>query len=363
MIHQNASAQGAANLSSVFSTLKLVVFDWDGTLLDSTGAITASIQDAAADLGLPIPTRKDASHVIGLALTQALKIAVPQVSAEQLPELIERYKHHYLQRDASLHPFEGIIDLLDELTTLNVPMAIATGKSNLGLMRALDHLKWRGRFVATRCADQGEPKPHPWMLLDICNELGISPHEALMIGDTTHDLGLAKNAGCPSVGVTYGAHSELSLDNFSPVAVFSDVKSLTAWLVSGFTARHASSPKNKPATDGLDSGQIVGDSDDLADKGFGLRFSMPDGRPAFAIRFGGEIRGYINECRHQPTELDWNFGHFLDADQAFIVCASHGALYEPLSGICVGGPCRGKVLEKVNVVEQDGKIILKDDFI
>jgi phosphoglycolate phosphatase len=363
MIHRNVSTDGANDLPNIFSQLKLVVFDWDGTLLDSTGAITASIQDAASDCGLPVPTRQNASQVIGLALAQALTIAVPQVSTEQLPRLIERYKHHYLQRDASLHPFEGITDLLNQLAALGVPMAIATGKSNLGLMRALDHLKWTGRFVATRCADQGEPKPHPWMLLDICNELGVAPHEALMIGDTTHDLGLAKNAGCPSVGVTYGAHSDLDFDYFTPVAVFSDVSSLSSWIVSGFAARNQLSSTNAAPTEVGGLGVVIGDSDDLADRGFGFRFSMPDGRPAFAIRYDGEIRGYINECRHQPTELDWNFGHFLDADQTYIVCASHGALYEPLSGICIGGPCRGKALEKVRVVEHDGKIILKDDFI
>jgi phosphoglycolate phosphatase len=222
-----------SNSADLLSATKVVVFDWDGTLLDSTAAITLSIQEAAADLKLPVPSRRAASQVIGLALERALKIAVPEVNAAQLPTLIERYKHHYFQRDAGLHPFQGIPELLVALTNLNVPIAIATGKSHIGLMRAIDNLGWRGKFVTTRCADQGEPKPHPWMLLDICQELGIAPQSALMIGDTTHDLGLAKNAGVPSVAVTYGAHTEEGFAEFEPLAVFSEVSQLSAWLMAG----------------------------------------------------------------------------------------------------------------------------------
>jgi phosphoglycolate phosphatase len=336
----------------LLSSTKLVVFDWDGTLLDSTAAITSSIQEAASDLGLPVPSRRAASQVIGLALERALKIAVPQVNAVQLPLLIERYRHHYLKRDAGLHPFQGIPELIDALLALNIPLAIATGKSHIGLMRAVDNLQWRGKFVTTRCADQGEPKPHPWMLLDICQELGIAPENALMIGDTTHDLGLAKNAGVPSVAVTYGAHSDEKFAEFQPIAVFSEVSQLGAWLLKGLNKElHSEDKQNAVALSG-----------DLEERSYGVRFTMPDGRQAFAIRFDNEVRGYINECRHLPTELDWNFGHFLDADKEFLVCATHGALYDPVTGVCVAGPCRGKALEKVALSEHDGTIVLKDEF-
>jgi nitrite reductase/ring-hydroxylating ferredoxin subunit len=106
----------------------------------------------------------------------------------------------------------------------------------------------------------------------------------------------------------------------------------------------------------------VATSAELEDRSYGVRFTMPDGRQAFAIRFDGEVRGYINECRHLPTELDWNFGHFLDADKEFLVCATHGALYDPVTGVCVAGPCRGRALEKVALEEQHGTIVLKDEF-
>jgi phosphoglycolate phosphatase len=341
------------NLGVDFSAIKVVVFDWDGTLLDSTGAITTSIQEAAADLGLPVPSRSDASHVIGLALPNALRTAVPQASNEQLPELIERYKFHYLKRDASLYPFPGIPELLDGLRDFGVPLAIATGKSTIGLLRALDSLDWRKRFVTTRCADQGEPKPHPWMLHDICEELGIQPNEALMIGDTTHDLGLAKNAGSPSVAVSYGAHPDTSFAAFSPVAIFSKVEDLSNWLQNGFSSLKYAEAR---------SSHEICDANELEDKSYGSRFTMPDGRQAFVIRFDGQVKGYINECRHLPTELDWNFGHFLDADKEHLVCATHGALYDPLSGLCIAGPCRGRSLEAVAVVEIDGKIVLESNL-
>jgi phosphoglycolate phosphatase len=328
--------------------IRLVVFDWDGTLMDSTGAITSAIRDAAADLGLPVPSRTQASHVIGLALPIALRQAVPEVSPEQLPKLIERYKQHYMLRETSLHPFDGIPQLLESLEKMQVRTAIATGKSHIGLMRALDNLNWRSKFATTRCADQGHSKPHPWMLLDICSELGVRPDQALMIGDTTHDLGLAKNAGSPSVAVTYGAHGSDEFELFSPIAIFDEVAHLSSWLVAGLGAANES--------DDFEPAQIVGKSEDLEDRSYGLRFELPDGRQAFAIRFDGEVKAYVNQCRHLPTELDWNFGHFLDADKAFLVCATHGALYDPLTGVCVEGPCRGKVLEKVAIEEKHGNL-------
>lgn len=226
---------------------KLLVFDWDGTLVDSTRAIVIAMQNAAADLGLPVPSSQQASHVIGLGLHEALQIAVPSLTQQLLPAYIERYRVHYLSRDAQLGAFEGIERMLDALEQAGVPMAVATGKSRLGLNRALDQFDWRRRFVATRCADEGEPKPHPWMLEDLALELELSTAELLMVGDTTHDLGMARAAGARAIGVTYGAHERSELLREPSIALVDDVPGLRRTLFAHFDVRD-------PGTDGLTPG-------------------------------------------------------------------------------------------------------------
>ncbi|MEK9721683.1 MAG: HAD-IA family hydrolase [Quisquiliibacterium sp.] len=209
----------------------LVVFDWDGTLVDSTRAITEAIRLAAADLSLPVPTRETASHVIGLGLLDAIHYAVPDLERARLPAYIERYRYHYLKEDGKLQPFDGIPKLLQELNQTGVCVAIATGKSRAGLNRALEQNPWGGYFVTTRCADEGVPKPDPWMLQDISAETGISMNRMVMIGDTTHDLRMAASAGAQAVAVTYGAHPVEQLLDLRPVACVDDVEQLSAWLL------------------------------------------------------------------------------------------------------------------------------------
>ena len=218
-------------MDSDFSTFEMVVFDWDGTLVDSTRAITEAIRMSAADLGLPVPSRERASHVIGLGLMDAIHYAVPELERARLPEYVERYRHHYLKEDAKLQPFDGIPELLLELNELGVCVAIATGKSRAGLNRALEQNAWGRHFVTTRCADEGAPKPDPWMLTDICAEMGIEPQRSVMIGDTTHDLRMAASAGAPAVAVTYGAHPVEQLLALSPRACVDDVNQLRSWLL------------------------------------------------------------------------------------------------------------------------------------
>lgn len=210
----------------------LVVFDWDGTLIDSTGAITEAMRASAADLGLPVPTRERASHVIGLGLLDAIRYAVPTLEHGRLPAFVDRYRHHYLKEDATLRPFDGIPELLAELAALGAPLAVATGKSRVGLERALSQTAWGGHFATTRCADEGLPKPDPWMLLDICEELGVEPSRTVMIGDTTHDLRMAASAGAPAVAVTYGAHPHDELHALAPAAVLASVAQLREWLLA-----------------------------------------------------------------------------------------------------------------------------------
>lgn len=189
----------------------LVVFDWDGTLMNTTGAIVHAIRQSADDLGLPVPSPQRAAHVIGLGMLDALAHAVPDLPRERIPEYLERYRVHYFSRDATLAPFEGIVALLDRLAATDAWVAVATGKSRAGLNRALEQTGWSRYFVTTRTADEGAPKPDPWMLLDICEELGVAPGAAVMIGDTTHDLDMASAAGTAAIGVTYGAHPQAEL--------------------------------------------------------------------------------------------------------------------------------------------------------
>ncbi len=216
---------------------KVAVFDWDGTLVDSTRAIVIAMQNAAGDLGLPVPTSAQASHVIGLGLHDALQLAVPSLTQERLPAYIERYRVHYMSRDAQLGAFEGIERMLDALTQAGIALAVATGKSRQGLNRALDQFDWRRRFVATRCADEGEPKPHPWMLQDLALELDIDPSDMLMIGDTTHDLGMARAAGASAIGVTYGAHERSQLLREPSLILVDSVPDLRLALFSRFGAK------------------------------------------------------------------------------------------------------------------------------
>lgn len=190
----------------------LVVFDWDGTLVDSTRAIAESIQGAARDLGLPVPSDAAASHVIGLGLKDALRISVPDLPADLLPAFVERYRVHYFERDTALKPFAGIQTLLDTLQNAGVPLAVATGKGRLGLNRALATAGWQGCFVTTRCADEGKPKPDPDMLFEVCRQVGVPPARTVMVGDTSHDIHMAHSAGAWSIGVTYGAHPRDELE-------------------------------------------------------------------------------------------------------------------------------------------------------
>ena len=209
---------------------ELLVFDWDGTLMDSAAAIVASIQASARDLGLPVPGDDAARHVIGLGLKDALTYAVPQLAPENYGRMVERYRHHYLSRDAELTSFAGAEALLRDLADAGFQLAVATGKSRAGLDRVLGATGLAGLFVSSRCADECFSKPHPAMLLELMDELGVARAQTLMIGDTTHDLQMAINAGVAGLGVTYGAHPKSQLLEFSPLACVDNVGELAAWL-------------------------------------------------------------------------------------------------------------------------------------
>lgn len=210
----------------------LIAFDWDGTLMDSTAVIASSIQRACADLGLPVPDDQRASHVIGLGLTDALAYAVPDMPKTMVPQMVERYRHHYLTRDADLPLFSGVREIVVALKEAGYFVAVATGKSRVGLDRAMDASGLRPLFDATRCADECRSKPDPQMLWDLGDELGVRNERMLMIGDTTHDLMMAANAGAASLAVSYGAHDERTLEGHGALAIVGSTAQLRTWLAA-----------------------------------------------------------------------------------------------------------------------------------
>jgi phosphoglycolate phosphatase len=208
---------------------RLLVFDWDGTIIDSAATIAECIREASRELGLEVPERGRARHVIGLGLHDAMRIAVPQLPAQRYPEFVACYRRHFLAREDAMQLFDGMRELLEDLSKKHL-LAVATGKSRRGLDRALDSSQLRPYFAASRCADETNPKPHPAMLLEIMEELQTNAKSALMVGDTSHDLEMARAAGVDALAVTYGAHPEDGLRACQPLGCFSSVKDLQAWL-------------------------------------------------------------------------------------------------------------------------------------
>jgi len=210
----------------------LIAFDWDGTLFDSTAIITRSIQLAVADVGGTVPSDQDAAYVIGLGLMQALAHAAPDVPKEKYPLLGSRYKHHYGAHQNDISLFKGVLPLLADLKARQHWLAVATGKSRAGLDEALHAVELKDLFHSSRTADETAGKPHPLMLQELMREFGVPAERVLMIGDTTHDLQMALNAGCASVGVSYGAHEPEAFETLQPRFVAHTVADLHAWLLA-----------------------------------------------------------------------------------------------------------------------------------
>jgi phosphoglycolate phosphatase len=209
----------------------LIAFDWDGTLFDSTKIIVRCIQRAVADVGGAVPSDKAAAYVIGMGLMQALAHAAPDVPEDRYTELGARYRHHYLAHQGDLSLFEGVLPLLQDLRARHHWLAVATGKSRRGLDDALHSVQLKGVFDGSRTADETAGKPHPRMLHELMREFGVEPGRTLMIGDTTHDLQMALNAGCAAVGVSYGAHEPGGFHALRPLHVAHSVDDLHRWLL------------------------------------------------------------------------------------------------------------------------------------
>lgn len=209
----------------------LIAFDWDGTLFDSTRVIVQAIQGAVADIGHEPPSDEQASHVIGLGLTQALAHAAPSVPQDLWPALAERYRFHYGLHIDDINLFPGTEIMLAELKSRGYKIAVATGKSRHGLDEALQSIGMTDLFHATRTADETRGKPDPLMLHELMDELDTPPERTLMVGDTTHDLQLAIHAGCPALAVSFGAHPSAGLAKLKPLAVLHTTAELHQWLM------------------------------------------------------------------------------------------------------------------------------------
>lgn len=208
---------------------KALIFDWDGTLANSTGQIVNAIQAACAEVGLPIPDDKSANHVIGLSLPQAMRTVSPTANPEQQQALVLAYQKHYLAGPQKTTLFQGVHQALAQLNERYL-LTVATGKGRPGLNRALAETDTAGLFVSTRTVNECASKPNPDMILSLCDELGLYPKDVLMIGDTTHDLLMAHNAGAPAVALSTGAHDVETLNTAPYLTLQHSFQDFVRWL-------------------------------------------------------------------------------------------------------------------------------------
>jgi len=215
------------------SRFDLVIFDWDGTLMDSLAQIVRSVKLAALDLGVPEPSDAAARDIIGLGLPEAMQVLFPQVPEVEREALRHRYAHHFVAGvGGHSQPYAGAEALLQQLSGAGRQLAVATGKSRAGLNRVLAHTGWSSYFSATRCADETASKPNPLMLRELLLELRVPLERAVMIGDTHYDLEMAQRLGMPSIGVSYGVHSAERLAEHAPIAICQDMSELASTLAA-----------------------------------------------------------------------------------------------------------------------------------
>jgi len=209
----------------------LIIFDWDGTLMDSEAKIVRCMQAAAVDVGIPDPGTAAIRDIIGLGLNEAMQVLFPEQAPVRRAELVERYRRHFLELDATDMPlFPGVPQGLTQLTQQGYLLAIATGKARRGLNRVLDDTGMSHLFVSSRCADEAFSKPHPKMLEDILDDTGVDAGRALMVGDTVYDMEMACNAKVAGLAVSYGVHARERLLDCGALACLNSFPEVCAWV-------------------------------------------------------------------------------------------------------------------------------------
>lgn len=210
---------------------KLLVFDWDGTLMDSEARIVSCVHAAARDMAIESPADDRVRDIIGLGLKEALEKLFPGTDDSFKERFIDHYRHYFLHEDSTPSLlFPHALEVLNSLAGENYLLAVATGKGRPGLNKVLAETGLQSLFHATRCADETFSKPHPEMLIQIMDELGVEPSDTLMIGDTEYDLQMAINAGTHGLGVSYGVHTVERLNQFNPLGCLDDIAELSGWL-------------------------------------------------------------------------------------------------------------------------------------
>lgn len=208
----------------------LLIFDWDGTLFDSTATIAYALQQAFVDAQLVTPSRAACQQIIGLGMQEAFYSLAPHASHADYLRVLDAYRQRYAQKDSHLTLFDGVLTGLESLKKAGYTLAVATGKSRAGLNQVLAHSGMDVLFQCTRTADETRSKPHPLMVEEILMATATEAKQAILLGDTTHDMGLAQNAGIAACAMSYGAHSADELKSYNPKAIFSHFSDFVTWL-------------------------------------------------------------------------------------------------------------------------------------
>lgn len=210
---------------------ELIIFDWDGTIIDSESHIIESMKLAIKDEGLEVPAESNIRHIIGLSLSRAVEALFPDISENAIQRLSDRYREHFFSETTSASElFDGVADVIQDLHAHGYYLAVATGKGRHGLDLALNNSGLKPFFHITRCADETRSKPDPLMLDEILTDLDLDSKKAIMVGDTSYDLEMANNINMDSIAVTYGMHDKEHLEASNPTYFIDAIEQLSQFV-------------------------------------------------------------------------------------------------------------------------------------